>query len=407
MASAAILTQRPLALAAGATLTSPKVSIGALTSGITLSLRRPTTAAPLAWAPDAKLRVSIVLVLDGVEQRTVGQTSGGIRLAGAVEMPEYRLTFEPTVLLGEKAKAFIATATPDAQGFYSGVPLTRIGETAVNFQAYLIFEAIGGPVQTEVTIAATDEAPAPTVRTKNSVAFDAATSISEIAGDGVVSLTHTSTGANLGVFAGVACDQTPHPTPTGTTYDGVSMAEQWNLNPFNILNHAGYTLNGQASGAKTVTSTLDSAPGDHSLGVISMTGVDQATPVGTAATGSGTSDPATVTVASVGADDMVVDNLVSAFASTPTAGADQTQRYSESTNFFGYEMRGSTQPGSLGGVMSWTFGSAQSWGLGAIAFKAAGSIPGANAPTLRMRARSHRPGVQRDLKSRLNIKTWF
>ena len=50
--------------------------------------------------------------------------------------------------------------------------------------------------------------------------------------------------------------------------------------------------------------------------------------------------------------------------------------------------------GTVGGTMSFFF------------VDSGDAIPGANAPTIRMRAR-RRQGVQRGLKSRLNIKAWF
>lgn len=104
---------------------------GALTSWLTLRLRRPTTGAPLAWDASTTLRVRLGLLIDGVEHFAEGRTSGGIRLNRfGREAPEYRLGFRPTVLLGASGRAFIARSVPDAQGFYSGVPLTRIGETA-------------------------------------------------------------------------------------------------------------------------------------------------------------------------------------------------------------------------------------------------------------------------------------
>mgnify|MGYP001593905580 CR=1 FL=1 len=54
-------------------------------------------------------------------------------------------------------------------------------------------------------------------------------------------------------------------------------------------------------------------------------------------------------------------------------GADQTPRNTEPVLI--YEWLGqSTQPGTAGGVMSWTFGTVDGWGLGAVAFKPAAVV---------------------------------
>jgi len=232
------------------------------------------------------------------------------------------------------------------------------------------------------------ESPAPDIPFRSSVAFDASTSAQEISGDGVISLTHTSTGSNLGVFAVVVYDAQGSRGSVETTYGGTGMTEQWDAQiGANALDHAGYTLAGQATGAQTVTNDLvGAAANKHFLGVMSMTGVHQTTPVGTPATATGTVSPATVTVGSVGAEDLVVDNVGFQSAGAVTAGADQTEQNSEFHAGSSNGMKQSTQSGSAGGVMSWTLGGAPDfWGIGAIAFKptsAASLTPLVGAGTL-------------------------
>lgn len=356
-----------------------KVSVDPLTDRLTIRLRRPTTLAPLAWNTAATVRVSLVLVLDGVEHRATGQVSGGIRArSDGTEVPFYELRYAPTVQFGQKAWDYIATTTRNAEGFYNDVPLTRIGETASTVEGYVELELLRGTVETELLLATTRESLAPTIRHKNPVTFDAATSATEGAGDGVLSLTHTSTGSDRAAFGGVSWRSVTAGS-TSLTYAGTGMTEQWDVQNVN-RSSAGYTIAGQTTGAQTVTSTLvDTAPGDQNLGVISMTTVDQTTPVGTAATGTGTTSPASVTVGSVGADDLVVDNFASnPDNGEPTAGADQTLRNTQD----GAEtkLRESSQVGTAGGVMSWTFSpGGAAWALGAIAFKpvgAAGAVVG-------------------------------
>jgi hypothetical protein len=82
---------------------------------------------------------------------------------------------------------------------------------------------------------------------------------------------------------------------------------------------------------------------------------------------------------------MVVDSMYILFGGAPGIGADQTQRYAEDLiGSAGDEiyLKGSTQLGSAGGVMSWSNDGTADWGIGAVAFKpAAGDAsPGSNVP---------------------------
>lgn len=210
------------------------------------------------------------------------------------------------------------------------------------------------------------------------VAFDAATVVLETSGDGVVSLTHTSTGTNRAVFAGNhGAIAGTAPASTSITYGGTGMTEMWDFQHDTSWGQAGYRLAGQATGAQTVTSTLAAAVDDHFLGVISMTGVDQTTPVGTPVTNSATSATSrSATVTDAAADDLIVDQLGEYWASggAPTVGADQTVRNSSGGSGVSLHdyFRQSTQPGTADDVMSWSWTGATQCSIGAVAFKAAG-----------------------------------
>lgn len=372
-------------------LQSPTVPLGQLTSSITVKLRRPTTAQPLNWNANSTIRVSLVFLVDGIEYRAVGQVSGGIRLdRNGGEIPEYSLTYNPTVLFGDKARAYILTAIPDQDGFYNDVPLNRLGELGSTVQGYLLLERVRGTINTVITIAATTEAPAPKIRHKNSVAFDASTTGYETGGDGVLSVSHTSTGSDRAVFAGVAVVSfTPILTSASCTYGGSSMEEKWDRGFATHYGQTGYILKGQATGAQTVTSTLDdTTPYEQSVIVTSVTGVDQTTPVGTAASASGNSTTPSVTVTGVSSDGMVVDNIATESGSISSVGADQTQRGTHAGAGGFMSGASSTQPGTAGGAMSWTLAIAENWDIGAIEFKpAAGKGPPLSRPMLHMLVR--------------------
>lgn len=333
-------------------LQSPLVSLSALTSSMTITLQRPTTLNALNWSSTSTVRITLVFMVDGVEFRCVGRASGGIRKNHlGEELSEYKLFYKPTVLFGDKAWAYLATQTKDADGYYYNVPLSRLGETGTTIQGYLLLERLSGHIETVLTIAATTESAAPVLdRYKNSVAFDAATDAQEIIGDGVLSLSSTAAGTtNLGAFAAVLSEAA---RLGSVTYNGVTMTEAWDLT-LHSIGCAGHVMGSTSNitGTKTVTSTLASSCDYHFLSVITMTGVDQTTPTSGATTTSNSSTSISQTVSGVVSGDMVVDACYSgAFSSV---GADQTVRTTETLD--GKELRTSTQEGANGGVMSWNF----------------------------------------------------
>lgn len=337
------------------------IPLGEQTDAVIVSITRPTTGGSVAWTAGSRIQVRLVITLDGTRYEWTGRASGGRRVVRGVERPAYVLVCRPT------------------WGYFGtrdGVT-KRLGETGINYTVSLELSRLSGSVDSVVQLDATD-APAPAAPFHNSVAFDTATDVREETGDGVVSLTHTAGGSDRGVFAGVVSANSAGLASTGVTYAGNAMAEMWDVVANTNYGNAGYRLAGAgvATGAQTVTSTLAGAPdGEHILGVITMTGVDGTTPVGTPQTASGTTSPATVTVTGVGADDLVVDNLT-LVGDNPTIGADQTERYTEIGGVYGLRQRGSTQPGTAGGVMSWTFID-DAWTLGAVAFKPTGAAPAA------------------------------
>jgi hypothetical protein len=240
----------------------------------------------------------------------------------------------------------------------------------------MILDRVTGSIATVVSLESTT-APAPAVLFRSSVAFDAATEASEASGDDVLSLSHTATGSNLAAFATIM--NADNVASTSMLYDGVSMVEQWDFGLSSKMN-AGYSLAGPASGAKTVTSTLAASAADKYLVVVTMTGVDQTTPAGTAATTShASSNTQSLTVSDAATDDLIVDALVTGWSSQATVGADQTLRHQERvTGNNGLWGQVSTQPGSAGTAMGWTTSNGNPWAYGAIAFKpvAAGGTVG-------------------------------
>jgi hypothetical protein len=373
MALRTLFTRQRLAIAATAgRVVLPPLVILPQTSIIEVRIPRPTTLTPRAFGGAARIKVAIIVTINGEEFRCDGGTTGGIRnsFAGG-EIPEYVLRY----------------GLP--YGFFdvkSGFPV-RLGERAVtSYEARVEITSRDGSIDSEIQVFGFD-APAPLDAFHSSVAFDAATQAEELSGDGVLSWSHTATGANLGVFVGVGNNGATPRAQTSTTYGSTGMNLLWDTVPFGTFNgNAGYNFPGGSTvptGSQTITNTLNGTGDEHRAGAISMTGVDQTTPAGTPNTATGNSTTATVTVASVGANDMVVASCSGGWLGA-TPGANETERYDE-TSPAGTFTAGTTQLGSDGGVMTMTRTAAgfdTNWGIGGVAFKPAAAGGASIVPVL-------------------------
>ncbi len=356
---AEIISGRSVSLSAGQpVLQSAPITLPVLTDSLTVILRRPTTAAPLAWNASAQIAVSLIIALDGVEYLCSGSTSGGVRVNYAgEEIVQYRLSYRlPVIRRGGRTR--------------------RLGEDRVStYTAMLRLERLRGNIATEIMLATTTEADPPVWLTHNSVAFDAATDAQEAGGDGVISLSHTSGGSNRGVFAGVGNSAGSPQTATSITYGGTSMTELWDIDGAPFTKGAGYRLAGQATGAQTVTATLAGSTDEVILAVVSMTGVDQTTPVGTPVSSGTLTGSPSVTVGSIGSDDLIVDFIYTAQSTNTSIVAEVVNQIERTAEYLSPYIRAgtSTQPGTAGGVMSWTVVGSLDYGmnLGAVAFKPA------------------------------------
>lgn len=92
------------------------------------------------------------------------------------------------------------------------------------------------------------------------------------------------------------------------------------------------------------------------FGAVVAQGVNQTTPVRTAVKQTGTGTSASVTVASVTVDDLCFDSLeIDATGHAAAPGADQTERWDQVSQAGRNDGVCSTQPGTAGGVMSYTW----------------------------------------------------
>lgn len=316
---------------------SSRILVDPLLDEVVVRVRRPTSADPLAWGPNSTLLVNLVVFANGERHVASSSTNGGIRTrTNGIEFPYYELFYSPTT------------------GFFGakeGYP-KRLGEQYPNdYKVWVEFVGLGDPVVTEFIMFA-GASLAPRTLYHGSVAFDAATAATDVVGNAVISLTHTATGSNLAAVS-VTGWILPALTHTSTTYNAVSMTELWDATNANETGTSSSVLANPATGAKTVTSTMSAAPDGQSLGVFSATGVDQTTPSGNVATPflSLSASSSSLTVTGVGSDDLVFDGITA--GAGLAVGALQTRRWDTAPD--GKDFGGSTQAGSDGGVMSWTF----------------------------------------------------
>ena len=334
------------------------IDLAPLTDQVSIAIERPSKSSDVLWDETTSISVTLVIAVDGQENRYSGGATGGTRLDPFGQEMPYRFTVNlPTGWFGEGKTQLVK----------------RLGETAVtSYKSWLEISWKGGTDLSTNVVVSTSEVPIDQEYWHNSVQYDTSSSASEEGGDLVVTVSYTANGTERALFAGgTSRSNTGAVFTSAATYDGVAMTELWDLEDGSgqKMQSSGYYKVAPATSAKDVVVTL--TPGgtiyEQFVGVVSFTGVEQSgAAVGTAVTDTGASTPATVTVGSVGTDDMCVDCVI-ANGSTLTVGADQNSRQTFNSTFASRSGI-STQPGASGGVMSWTV--ANQWVMGAVAFKA-------------------------------------
>lgn len=352
-----ILKPRPIFLnKRNSVFVSPQISLKANTKSICIQLQRPTSKHPIKWDSNTRLQIDIFVKIYFLQFGCTGLVSGGVRYdLDLKESCFYSLIYNlPIVNIENKIKRICQHLKPSACFFKITLLSGNSAETYLHSSKII-------------------RCPKPfNLGQHKSVTFDAASSAQEINGDGVLSLSHTSSGDDRAVFGGVSVIEADSTSSTSLTYNGVSMTEQWDFSSGlggRIIN-AGYTQVGQPTGAQSVVSTvLTASPNRHMLGVVSMSDVDPVTPVGAPATNSGNSTTASVSVGGVGAEDLVLDNLSSGWSGAIPA-VNETERYEELADLF--TAAGNSQNGVDGGAMGHTrvaAGITNEWNCGGIAFK--------------------------------------
>lgn len=217
-------------------------------------------------------------------------------------------------------------------------------------------------------------------------AFDATANTTCASGCTVITYSHT---VGAGVTNGamyIAVGYTTAQTISAVSYNGV--AATLITNATNGTNRIGeYYVTGIATGAHTVSVTT-SASGGNSLkvGSISMSGIDQVTPIDASASSTGSAATQTTNITTLTTGTVLVGSILST-GGTVTTDASQTLDWSGASNCgagqscFGAHRTSTTgAPGAY--FIKWTAGGAVGFAQAIAAFKAAASPTNTTTPSL-------------------------
>lgn len=201
------------------------------------------------------------------------------------------------------------------------------------------------------------------------IAFDAASSAQAGSGSSL-SWSHTCSGSDRLLVVGTnsgdfsAGDRVVN----SITYNGVNLTKIRSDDSGNSRSEIWYLVN-PALGANTVQVNFAGGVSEMQAGAISLTGVDQSSPLDANNGATGSSSSPSVNVTTIADNAWVLDSLLVENTPSISVGAGQTSRWSEdNANSRG---RGSTEgPKTPAGsvTMSWSLGSSENWRLSAASF---------------------------------------
>ena len=190
-----------------------------------------------------------------------------------------------------------------------------------------------------------------------------------------LTISHATTGSNRLILVGVSLHNYADESVSGITYNGVPLIlVDSRANATDARVEIWYLI-APPTGPANVVITFGTELSSHArAGVMTFTGVNQSTPLGTFAWAIGSTSPATINVTSA-ANELVFDTVASEAQSEPftlTVGAGQTERWNSA--IMGYDRflgAGSTEPGAASVTMSWSITPASSvpWAIGAVPIK--------------------------------------
>lgn len=202
------------------------------------------------------------------------------------------------------------------------------------------------------------------------VAFGAATTDGTAAGapEATRTFSHTCSGSQRLLIVSVCNDEDGSAVNVSSiTYAGVALTQRITATRSNFGRASLWYLVNPASGANNVIVTLASAQ-EWTAAAVSFTGVNQTTPLGTAASANGFGSTASVNVSSA-SDELVYDTVNVNGPVTLTAGASQTSRWTREASTSStvvVDSGGSTETGAATTTMSWGVSPADDWVIVAV-----------------------------------------
>ena len=198
------------------------------------------------------------------------------------------------------------------------------------------------------------------------VAVDATTT--GTSGGGDFSISHTTSGTDRLMLVGVSINEASNENVTSITYNGDS------LTPVGIREDGDavveiWSLVAPDVGTYNVNVTLSGTTDGNTAGVTTFTGVDQTTPLGAFASGSGVGGSGSATVNSAGGElvfaTIAVDDATD-YDLVP--GGTQTERWDL---IGGPDINGGgmTESGAASVVMDWTWSGSDNWAVGGVSIK--------------------------------------
>jgi hypothetical protein len=196
--------------------------------------------------------------------------------------------------------------------------------------------------------------------------FDAASSTSATSVSSL-SWSHTCSGNDrlLFVVVGAGSSVVGNRVVTSVTYNGVALTQAWALNGPGWVRNEGWYLVAPATGANTVVVTYAGNNLQAAAGGVSFTGVNQTTPVDTAATASGNTGNPTVVVSSA-TTDIVISGVSSDAQTTLAVGGTGTQRWRVLNVDTDTAYGSSTDAGASSVTMIWTQSGNENWAMGGV-----------------------------------------
>jgi hypothetical protein len=193
-----------------------------------------------------------------------------------------------------------------------------------------------------------------------------------------MTISHTTSGVDRLMLVGISINNDDFETVSSVTYNSLPLTLVGSAAEADDSRVEIWSMVAPPIGTYDVVITFSAQLSRHAIaGVMTFTGVNQSTPLGTFTSASGTSvGPATVDVSSA-TNELVFDTVACELCGSFTVGAGQTQQWNRVADVGGIEGAASTEPGAATVTMSWTLGGGNSnhWAIGAVPIRPSGGSP--------------------------------